>query len=560
MRYVQPYGVSDPDAPYVNGDPTIGREGSIPPAAAIEHPMREVVAVIAKSGIRPNEEHLEQLAEGVRSQFLNFAEDTGTPDNLRVAYDPPITEYTRGLVLRVRVRHNNTGPCNINAGGDTVAVRKMNGADLSEGELSNGALITLVFDGTIFQLSNFGGAGGGEEQVFMVNIPYTVDTSPTPGRIIAVFNPPIEEDLVPGNVIAVRVAHTNPGATYIEINNLDPIQLMPNGGGIMLQGDIIADDVVQFFYDGEFLRFHAFPEITAPATYTVGTTGQNFPSIEAAMQALRRKIIGARGHVTLLMAPGAYDGGIEISHPNADRLVIRGTMIAAHPTWGEFAANGSSSQQRAQDAFYNINMLRGRYGTEIRLRQEASNFNTGIRNVGPGKPVFQDLLFVGTQTPMPSTWLFWEQGIHVPTGCSCWCYDCTVWGAQVGWAVNGSVDCYRCFAANNTFLGVTGNIINWGLGGVIGNQDGIFINYGGLYTQQTKVLVNGGQGIWCSNGGSAQNAWTDSLGNGTFDVLAFASSSINMVLPASFNNVDPPTFVVGNYNSIITQHYQQPPP
>ena len=91
MKYVPPWGVSDPDAPYVNGDPTIGRQGSIPPAAQMEHPQREIVAVIAKSGFIPSETDLEQLARGVRSQRLNYAEDTGTANNLVVAYDPPLT-------------------------------------------------------------------------------------------------------------------------------------------------------------------------------------------------------------------------------------------------------------------------------------------------------------------------------------------------------------------------------------------------------------------------------------------------------------------------------------
>ena len=34
MKYVQPYGIADEDAPYINGDPSQGRMGSIPPAAA----------------------------------------------------------------------------------------------------------------------------------------------------------------------------------------------------------------------------------------------------------------------------------------------------------------------------------------------------------------------------------------------------------------------------------------------------------------------------------------------------------------------------------------------
>ena len=41
MKYNQPYGITDPEAPYINGDPSIGRQGSIIPAAAVEFPQRE---------------------------------------------------------------------------------------------------------------------------------------------------------------------------------------------------------------------------------------------------------------------------------------------------------------------------------------------------------------------------------------------------------------------------------------------------------------------------------------------------------------------------------------
>lgn len=50
MKYNQPYGLDEEVAlysvPYVNGNPTTGTMGSIPPAASIEHGQREIVAVI----------------------------------------------------------------------------------------------------------------------------------------------------------------------------------------------------------------------------------------------------------------------------------------------------------------------------------------------------------------------------------------------------------------------------------------------------------------------------------------------------------------------------------
>jgi hypothetical protein len=51
MRYNPPWGMTDPEPtfgsePFINGNPATGAMGSIPPAASIEFPQREIVAVI----------------------------------------------------------------------------------------------------------------------------------------------------------------------------------------------------------------------------------------------------------------------------------------------------------------------------------------------------------------------------------------------------------------------------------------------------------------------------------------------------------------------------------
>ena len=46
MQYNKPFDQTDPNAPYNNGNPATGTDGSIPPAEAIEFPQREIVNVI----------------------------------------------------------------------------------------------------------------------------------------------------------------------------------------------------------------------------------------------------------------------------------------------------------------------------------------------------------------------------------------------------------------------------------------------------------------------------------------------------------------------------------
>lgn len=64
MKYQPPAGKLG-DAPYENGNLTAGLRGDIPPAAAIEHPMREIVHVIEFAGLTPAGDDLEQLRKAI---------------------------------------------------------------------------------------------------------------------------------------------------------------------------------------------------------------------------------------------------------------------------------------------------------------------------------------------------------------------------------------------------------------------------------------------------------------------------------------------------------------
>jgi len=76
MEYVPPVG-GDPDDPYIDGNPGLGIEGSPTPAAAIEHPMREIVNVIEAAGLTPDSENLTQLLEALGKLMPQFADQTG---------------------------------------------------------------------------------------------------------------------------------------------------------------------------------------------------------------------------------------------------------------------------------------------------------------------------------------------------------------------------------------------------------------------------------------------------------------------------------------------------
>jgi hypothetical protein len=253
MRYQAPYGVSDPDSPYINGNPSLGIQGSIPPAAAFEEPMREIVAVINSSGITPDDGDLQQLAKGVRSQFMNFAQDVGTVDNLIVSFTPPLLTYTPGLIIRVLINNSNDGSSTIDAGAGRVLIKRTNGLPTQAGDLPAGGVVGLVFDGTAFQIMNYFAAGtGGGGTVTFNALPYCVDTSPTPNAINAPFSPAITT-MPAGTAFLVKVANTTTGTTVVNVNAIANVPVRANGHGSLGPNDIAASDVKLFVYDGTYL-------------------------------------------------------------------------------------------------------------------------------------------------------------------------------------------------------------------------------------------------------------------------------------------------------------------
>jgi hypothetical protein len=65
MKYIKPGDQSDVDAPYQDANPGSGIDGSVVPAHAVEHPMREIVHVIVMAGITPSETVLTQLYDAL---------------------------------------------------------------------------------------------------------------------------------------------------------------------------------------------------------------------------------------------------------------------------------------------------------------------------------------------------------------------------------------------------------------------------------------------------------------------------------------------------------------
>ena len=161
MQYNQPYGeppeVVVGDQPYVNGNPSTGTMGSIPPAASIEYPQREIVNIVTDAGIVPDNGDLHQISRAVQSGTLIRGIDTGTVNVVSIALTPALADYIDGMFVWVRIAITNTGPavCSISGLGGRNIVRR-GGAVLQPGDLPGGFYALLVYNGlTTASTANF---------------------------------------------------------------------------------------------------------------------------------------------------------------------------------------------------------------------------------------------------------------------------------------------------------------------------------------------------------------------------------------------------------------------
>src|SRR5262245_19943830 len=108
MKYDQPYGLPNEvvygDTPYVNGNPSTGTQGSIPPAAAVEYPQREIVNTIMDCGLTATNSNLHQLGEAVQTGKLFYGGVAGGSSTaMTCTLVPAPTAWHTGMVIVVKM-------------------------------------------------------------------------------------------------------------------------------------------------------------------------------------------------------------------------------------------------------------------------------------------------------------------------------------------------------------------------------------------------------------------------------------------------------------------------
>lgn len=91
-----------------------------------------------------------------------FAADAGASDAYAITLVPPLTSYVTGQMVNFKANTTNTGACTLNVNGlGAVAIKKQFNLDPADGDIDAGQMVSVVYDGTNFQMQSIPASGGG---------------------------------------------------------------------------------------------------------------------------------------------------------------------------------------------------------------------------------------------------------------------------------------------------------------------------------------------------------------------------------------------------------------
>src|SRR5687767_14615889 len=102
-------------------------------------------------------------AEVIQKGTLVYAEAGGIGNDLTVDLVPPVDEYVIGMLIRFRATSPGTIESTLNVNGlGPIPIKKEVALDLAYGDFVAGQIVSVVYDGTNFQLiSPIPNSGGG---------------------------------------------------------------------------------------------------------------------------------------------------------------------------------------------------------------------------------------------------------------------------------------------------------------------------------------------------------------------------------------------------------------
>jgi len=267
-----------------------------------------------------------------------------------------------------------------------------------------------------------------------------------------------------------------------------------------------------------------------------------FPNMANIFNQLGRKRIPPNVTLTIQMGVGQFPQ-ITTYHVDSDRIQVVGTMLAAMPSFGDFAKTGNSATARAADSATNIAMLRTRFGTEIQFTN-AQLF--ALQHTGPGRITYAQLLLTGQNVYAGASYGA-VCAVAPPHGGAVFMNNCAVWGSgSFGiCAIEGTLDASNVFVCGCWTHGVYAHTRGggaWTNCGTYGNAwYGLAVESNAVFTSSAiQSQMNGQYGLYANSGGVLWLAGSLATGNATLDAYAAGNGIINANQSSSLGTSSPP--------------------
>jgi hypothetical protein len=229
----------------------------------------------------------------VQSRVVAYAADSVGTDAYAITLSPALAAYAVGQQFVFSAGTANTGAATLNVSGlGAKTIKKNYNVDLSDGDIAQNQMITVIYDGTNFQMQT---PAHGLISQSMSEI-YAADGGGSDSYAITLS--PALSSYATGQLINFKANTKNTGAASLNVNGLGAKTIKKDGGADLADGDISANQIVQVIYDGT--NFQLLSQV-------FGAIGQNGGSVYAA------DVGGTDSYaITLSPAPTAYTTGMVV--------------------------------------------------------------------------------------------------------------------------------------------------------------------------------------------------------------------------------------------------------
>lgn len=204
-------------------------------------------------------------ATQLQQQQGNAGTDSGTANALVVTLSPAPASLAAMADAPVRILKSgaaNTGAPTLALNGFTATpIVWGDGSALGAGDLPAGSLFTVLYDGTtnfVMQSVPFVPPMFSDVQAQAGN--YVADTGSGANIYVATLSPALTAPVV-GMPIRLKIAHTNSGASTLNVNGLGAVAIHDSSGNALTGNALRAGMIAEFYYDGSAYQL-AVPAFT----------------------------------------------------------------------------------------------------------------------------------------------------------------------------------------------------------------------------------------------------------------------------------------------------------